>query len=219
MSWSEDLSCDSRLYYSMDFKQKIMELAASFFIVAQRFVLLIFTPYKTMRKISAEKDYSQIAIILFFVLIYFQVANKAKQLFFPSILPPTFFLINFTITVVFFYIISRIFNSTVNIRSFVFTLSYSLFPTLIWFTTNSLLYRLLPPPRTPSMPGKAFSLFFISFSISLFIWKLILVYLGIRFSSKLNFYKIIYTIILYLCLFIPYSLLLYHFQIFRIPFI
>jgi hypothetical protein len=32
--------------------------------------------------------------------------------------------------------------------SFIFTLSYSLFPTLIWFTTNSILYRFLPPPRT-----------------------------------------------------------------------
>lgn len=203
----------------MDFKQRGVELFASFFIVAQRFVLLIFTPYKTMRKISLEKDYSQIVIILFFVLVYFQVANKAKQLFFPSLLPPTFFLIHFSITIIFFYTISHLFNSSSQLQSFIFTLSYSLFPTLIWFTTNSLLYRLLPPPRTASLLGKAFSLFFISFSVSLLFWKLLLVYLAIRFSSKLNFFNIIYALILYLCLFIPYSLLLYNFQIFRVPFI
>lgn len=203
----------------MDFKQRTVELAASFLIVAQRFVLLILTPYKTMRRISSEKDYTQIFIIFFFVFAYFQLANKAKQLFFPAILPPTLFLIHFSITIIFLYTVSQIINSSANLRSFVFTLSYSLFPTLIWFTTNSLLYRLLPPPRTISLLGKAFSVAFISFSISLLVWKLILFYLAIRFSSKLNFYNIIYTIILYLCLLIPYSLLLYHFQIFRIPFI
>lgn len=211
MSFWEDWSCDLRLYYSMDFKQRIVELSASFLIVASRFVFLIFTPYKTMRKISTEKDYSQILIILFFVLVYFQVANKAKQ--------PVFFLIHFSLTIIFFYTISHIIKSSTHFRSFVFTLSYSLFPTLIWFTTNSLLYRLLPPPRTTSILGKGFSIFFISFSVSLLVWKLILVYLAIRFSSQMNFFNIVYTILLYLCVFIPYFLLLYNFQIFRIPFI
>src|SRR3989344_7941488 len=127
----------------MDFKQQGMEMVASFFIVAQRFVLLIFTPYKTMRKISSEKDYSQIIIIFFFVFLYFQVANKSKQLFFPSILPPIFFLIHFSVTILFFYSVSHIFNTSARLRAYLFTLSYSLFPPLIWFTTNSLLYRLL----------------------------------------------------------------------------
>ncbi len=203
----------------MDFKQLGIELAASFFIVAQRFVLLIFTPYKTMRKISQEKDYSQIYVILFFVFIYFQLASRAKQLFFPSILPPLFFLLHFSVTILFLYTISHVFNSSARLQSFLFTLSYGLFPTLIWFTTNSLLYRLIPPPRTISLLGKAFSVAFISFSVSLLVWKLILFYLAIRFSSKMKFFNIIYTIILYLCLFIPYSLLLYHFGLFRIPFI
>ncbi len=203
----------------MDFKQHGMELAASFLIVIQRFLLLIFTPYKTMRKISSEKDHSQIFIILFFVFIYFQLASKAKQLFLPSLLPPVFFLFHFSITILFLYSISRFISKSTKLDSFIFTLSYSLFPTLIWFTTNSVLYRFLPPPRTISILGKAFSVLFLSFSISLLVWKLILVYLAIRFSSKLNFYNIVYIILLYLCIFIPYSLLLYHLKIFRIPFI
>lgn len=196
-----------------------MELAASFFIVIQRFLLLLFTPYKTMRKISAEKDTSQIFIIFFFVFIYFQLAGKAKQLFLPSLLPPAFFLFHFSITIIVLYSISHFISKSAKLQSFLFTVSYSLLPTLIWFTTNSLLYRFLPPPRTISLLGKAFSVLFISFSISLLVWKLILVYLAIRFSSKLNFYHIIYIILLYLCIFIPYSLLLYQFKIFRVPFI
>lgn len=203
----------------MDFKQKILEFLASFIIILQRFIHLIFAPYRTMRKISFEKDYMQLIIIFFFVFLYFQVASKAKQLFLPSILPPFVFIIHFYLTILFFYFISRIYNSTVKIREFIFTLSYTLLPTLLWFTTNSLLYWFLPPPRTISILGKAFSIFFISYSVSLLCWKLILFYLAIRFSSKLGFFKILYMIILYLCLFIPYSLLLYHWKIFRIPFI
>ncbi len=203
----------------MDFKQYAIELTASFLFVVQRFILLIFSPYRTMRKISQERDYGQILILLFFALLYFQVASKAKQLFLPSILPPLIFLVHFSLTIFFFYGMSSLYNSSVKLRDFLFTLSFTLFPTLIWFTTNSLLYFFLPPPRTLSILGKAFSIFFISFSVSLLCWKLILFYLAIRFSSKLHFFNILYLIILYLCLFIPYSLILYHFRIFRVPFI
>lgn len=203
----------------MDFKQKISELLASSIIVLQRFVLLIFTPYKTMRKISQEKDYTQLIIIIFFVFLYFQIANKAKQLFLPSIMPPLVFAIHFYLTILFFYGVSKLYNSTVKIREFIFTLTYTLLPTLIWFTSNSILYRFLPPPRSISLLGKTFSIFFISYSVSLLCWKLILFYLAIRFASKLNFFKILYMIILYVCIFIPYSLFLYNVGIFRIPFI
>lgn len=172
-----------------------------------------------MRKISQEKDYTQLIIIIFFVFLYFQIANKAKQLFLPSIMPPLVFTIHFYLTILFFYGVSKLYNSTVKIREFIFTLTYTLLPTLIWFTSNSILYRFLPPPRSISLLGKTFSIFFISYSVSLLCWKLILFYLAIRFASKLNFFKILYMIILYVCIFIPYSLFLYNVGIFRIPFI
>lgn len=172
-----------------------------------------------MRKISQEKDYTQLIIIMFFVFLYFQIANKAKQLFLPSIMPPLVFAIHFYLTILFFYGVSKLYNSIVKIREFIFTLTYTLLPTLIWFTSNSILYRFLPPPRSISLLGKTFSIFFISYSVSLLCWKLILFYLAIRFASKLNFFKILYMIILYLCIFIPYSVFLYNVGIFRIPFI
>jgi hypothetical protein len=55
--------------------------------------------------------------------------------------------------------------------------------------------------------------------LSLLIWKLILEYLAIRFSSKQNFFGILTMIIYYLIWFIPYSIFLYQFKFFRIPFI
>jgi hypothetical protein len=126
------------------------------------------------------------------------------------------FLINFFLTTCFFYLLTK---KKAAFSSFIFTFSYSLFPTLIWFLSTSLLYVFLPPPRTFSLLGRTFSIFFIAYSLSLLIWKLILEYLAIRFSSKQNFLRIFYMIVLYLIWFLPYSVFLYYFSFFRIPFI
>ncbi len=198
---------------------KIVDLIASLILVIRNFFLLIFYPYKTMRKISLEKDYWQIVIIFFLVFLYFKFIYYLRQNPYPAAFVFLVFLFNFFLTILFFHLFSLRINKDIKLSSFIFTFAYSLFPTLIWFITNSFLYLLLPPPRTSSILGKSFSVFFIAFSISLLIWKLILVYLSIRFSSKLNFYRIIYLIILYICFFLPYSALLYYFKIFRVPFI
>lgn len=203
----------------MDFKNLFIESLASFLIVFRRFIFLITTPYKTLRRISFEKDYGQIFIILFFVFIYFQLAAYLKKSVVPSTYVFLIFLDYFLLTNLFFYFFARLLNKNINLSSFLFTFTYSLLPTLIWFIINSVFYFFLPPPRSITITGKIFSILFIAFSISLFIWKMILVYLSLRFSTKLGFYKIIYFLLLYLCIFIPYSMLLYQFKIFRIPFI
>lgn len=203
----------------MDFKDIIADLLSSFLIVFRRSLLLIISPYKTLRKISLDNDYTQIVIILGFVLGYFLWAGKLREFVVSPLIIFLFFLFNFVFTVCFFYYVSRLLTKNIKMISLVFTLSYSLLPTLVWFTINSLFYFLIPPPRTISILGKSFSIIFVAFSISLLIWKVILFYLAIRFSTKFNFFRTIYLIILYLCIFIPYSLLLYNFKIFRIPFI
>jgi len=202
----------------MDFKAIIADFTSSFIIVAQRFLLLIFFPYQTMRKISRENDYNQVAIIFIIVGLYFYISGSIRTIISPFIAFLSFML-NFLFTVVFFYLFSLLFQKKISIQNFIFTFSYGIFPTLFWFIANSFFYFLIPPPRKFSIPGKFFSVFFISFSISLLVWRFILFYLSIRFSSRLNFPKIFYMIILYLCIFLPYSLILYHFKIFRIPFI
>ncbi len=172
-----------------------------------------------MRKISFEKDYYQLLIISGLVFLYFKFIYFLRDKPYPATLIFLIFLFNFFLTVFFFYFLSKVFEKRLNWKSFVFTLSYSLLPTLIWFLSTSFLYIVLPPPRTFSLLGKSFSIFFIAYSLSLLIWKLILVYLALRFSSKQNFFRIFYMMVLYLIWFLPYSVLLYYFHFFRVPFI
>jgi len=206
----------------MDFKKILVNFLASFFVLLKRFILLIISPYKTMRKISYEKDYYQPIIIISLVFIYFKFIYYLRDKIYPATLIYFLFIINVLLTVIFFYLLSKLFSNNkkeITFSSFVFTFSYSLFPTIIWFLSTSILFIFLPPPRTFSILGKGFSIFFVAYSMSLLIWKLIIGYLAIRFSSKQNFFKIIYMIILYLIWFIPYSIFLYQFKLFRIPFI
>ena len=203
----------------MDFKYSISNIFASVLIVCRNFIFLILAPYKTMRTISQEKDTAQLVMIFLLVLWYFLLGYRSKPLNYPAIVSYGLFVCNFIGTVWFFYILTRLLFKAGNWRSLVFTLSYTLLPTLIWFGTNSVLYILLPPPRTLSFLGRAFSIFFVSFSLSLLVWKTILVYLALRFSTGQSFVKIMYLLSLYVCIFLPYTILLYYLKLFRVPFI
>lgn len=175
-----------------------------------------------MRKINEEEDRYQPAIIIGIIFIYFKFIYYLRDKIYPATFVFLIFILNFFLTVCFYYLLSKIFNKNkkeIKLSSFIFTYIYSLMPTLIWFLSTSILYIFLPPPRTFSLMGKGFSILFIAYSMSLLVWKFILVYLSLRFSSKLNFYKIIFMMILFLIWFIPYSVLLYQFRLFRIPFI
>lgn len=175
-----------------------------------------------MRKISLEKDYYQPALIIGIIFLYFKFVYYLRDKVYPATLIYLLFIADFLLTISFFYFLSKIFiknKKEVTFRGFFFTFSYSLLPTLIWFLTTSILYIFITPPRSFSILGKGFSIFFITYSISILIWKLILMYLAIRFSSKQNFFRIIYMMIFYLMWFTPYSILLYYFRLFRVPFI
>ncbi|VVA44057.1 conserved membrane hypothetical protein [Candidatus Roizmanbacteria bacterium] len=206
----------------MDFKKILVNILSSFLIVINRFIGLIFNPYKTMRHISEEKDIYQPTLIITVIFIYFKFIYYLRDKIYPATFVYILFIINFLLTVAFFYLLSKLFTKNkkeIKLSSFIFTFVYSLFPTLIWFLSTSILYIFLPPPRTFSLMGKGFSIFFIAYSLSLLIWKLILVYLAVRFSLKQNFFRIIFMLIFYLIWFIPYSIFLYQFKLFRIPFI
>lgn len=206
----------------MDFKKILVNCLSSFLIVINRFIGLIFNPYKTMRKISVEKDYYQPVFIIGIIFIYFKFIYYLRDKIYPATLIYFLFIINVLLTVIFFYLLSKLFSKNkkkIFFSSFIFTFSYSLLPTIIWFLSTSILFIFLPPPRTFSILGKGFSIFFVAYSLSLLIWKLILGYLAIRFSSKQNFFKILTMVIYYLIWFIPYSVFLYQLKLFRIPFI
>ncbi|MGB9707142.1 MAG: hypothetical protein ACPL1D_00070 [Microgenomates group bacterium] len=206
----------------VNFKKSFIDLITSLIFVFKNFFGLIFFPYKTLRRLSFEKDYYQSFFIFFLIFCYFKFVYFLKDKPYPATFNFLVFFANFFLTLLFFYYLSLILNKKrkdISFLSLFFTFSYSLFPTLIWFGSVSFLYIILPPPRTTSTLGIFFSIFFLAYSFSLLAWKLILVFLSLRFSLKLNFYQIIYLLILYLLWFLPYSIILYRFKIFKIPFI
>lgn len=161
---------------------------ASLLIVLNRFSGLILTPYQTMRKISVDRDFGQLGIILFTVFLYFFATTPFRYFI---------FLLNFVLTVAFFYVMGRLSRKDIRLDSALLLFGYTLLPTIIWFTVNSFLYWILPPPRTLSILGKSFSILYIAFSISLLAWKIILLYLAARFTIRQGFYRVMYTIVLY----------------------
>jgi hypothetical protein len=199
--------------------RKIADFLSSLIIVFWYFIRLIFYPYKTMRKILKEKDIVQVFFIFFLVFLYLKFAYFLKDNPYPASFLFLIFLLGFFMMVFFFYFLSKFFKKEAKFLSFLFGFSYSLLPTLIWFGTNSLLFLLLPPPRTISILGQSFSIFYLAFSISLLAWKLILVYLTIRFATGFSFWRIVYLLLLYLLIFIPYTLLLNLLKLFRVPLI
>lgn len=207
----------------------VKEIFVSLVLVWRNLFRLIFYPYATMRKINQEKDWLQVGIIFFLVYLYFIFASAIRNktinplvISHSSLLSFILFLLTFSLVVIFFNFLGWLMiktKSSSTIVPLIFSFSYSLLPTLIWFFSTSLFYLFLPPPRTFSILGKLFSLFFVTFSIVLLFWKTILFYLSLRFSLKLEFYQILYAVILFLIWFLPYSVLMYQLKIFRIPFI
>lgn len=188
----------------------LSSLIASLIIVLRRSIQLVFTPYKTMRRISIEKDYLQLFWIGFFIVLYFLIIGFAKILT---------FLVLFLGTVAAMYAVGRGWKKVVNISNILFSFGYGLLPTTIWFYLSLALFYLLPPPRTASLQGKIFSVLYVSFSLSLLLWKLILTYLAIRFSLKLGFYSTMFTLILYIVCIFALSYFGFTLGLSRVPFI
>lgn len=202
------------------------KLFVSLLLVIRYSFGLIVYPYKTMRRVVEEKYYYQVGIIFGMVYGYFLVATAVrKRTFEPLILTSSaflsflFFIGTFFLVVSFFYTLARIFKKKVAISSLIFSFAYSLLPTFFWFLITSLLYYFIPPPRTLSVLGQSFSIFFTIFSLSLFLWRIILYYLSLRFSLKISFYTIILFTLIFSSWFLPYSYFMYQLKIFRIPFI
>ena len=187
----------------------------SFILFLRHSLGLIFTPYATMRKISIETKRSEPLWIVVFTTLYFFITNTvhfwliglggAVGLYFSSI--------------IFFSLLPAAGTYTERLKRIMITWSYTLLPTLIWFYSTLLFYFLIPPPRTTSFLGQSFSIFYIAFSGSLLVWKLILVYLSIRFSLRVHLYRVIYYLLLYIAVSIPLWILLYQSGVSRIPFV
>ena len=172
-----------------------------------------------MRAISRERDILQIVILLMIGSIYVQYFGGARANGVSGVASAGLFLLGYCVTVFFMYVLAFLIGAPRGVEPYMFTFAYTYVPTFVWFGTSSLLYRLLPPPRLLSFPGIAFSIFFVGFSLSLLIWKMILFYLALRFSTGFHATKIAYIFLLYICAFTPFVIGSYIMGVFRVPFL
>lgn len=204
----------------MVFESFVSGVIASVYLLLRRIILLAVFPYKTMRRISEENDLWQIILIFITIAIYFLLANRFREYDYEPFVLLLMTLFHYLATVIFFYLFTQLMGDfNTKLQPFLFTFAYALIPTLVWFSINSWLFALLPPPHTVSIIGKVFSIGYIAFSSAILMWKVILMYLAIRFSTKLRFFQILYIVILYLVAVVPYSIFLYSLRFFRIPFL
>ena len=174
-----------------------------------------------MRAISQDTDIIQTMIILSGIVIYFFAANRFRSYEYHPALLSFITILHIMGTMLFFALFTSLSTKQTHthMRPFMMLFSYALIPTLMWFIINSWLFVLLPPPRTLSMLGKGFSILYMSFSVALLAWKMILMYLAIRYATGFQFFRIVYSLFIYLAIIIPYWLLLYSFGLFRVPFL
>lgn len=194
------------------------EVLASGIIFLRRSLFLILYPYRTMRHIAEETDWTQIFIIFGIIGLYYSFLSWVKPAD-HSIVQLCLVLFNYTATVLYVAFFGKSLSDETELRKLLFVFAYALIPTIIWFYMNTFLYVVIPPPRNLTILGKSFSIVFITISISLLAWKLILWYLAVRFATKLKFYDILYISVLYIAIVVPYSFYMYHLGFFRIPFL
>lgn len=202
-------------------------LLKDFIFFARNFWGTINSPYITYRKFVSEKEgFGQSLFIFILVIVYFLFASLVRSRFGSPFLLTLelnkllfFSLISFIVFSFLIYKIGMLFGGVGSFENVAVSWAYSLIPTLTWFFVTSLSFLILPPPRNMTVPGKLFSLLYIAFSIAVLFWKFILYYLTLRFSLKLDLFKIIAASFILAPFIAVYGIFMYRFGIFRIPFI
>lgn len=199
-----------------------------FFLFLRNSFGIFSNPYVTFRGISlSESSKNQIVFIHALVFIYFFLSSIVKTgLRNPYLLTLKFNSLYFSSYFGFIMMLFLFFTAykLVSRENFPFnrllTLwSYTLWPTLFWFFFTSLMYLILPPPRTFTYPGKVYSLVYLAFSLTILFWKLILYYLTLRFGLRFDLYKIILSSLIILPAVFAFSVFMYRLSIFKIPFL
>lgn len=204
--------------------ETVLIIAFSAFV--KNVIGLVTRPYETCRRIADHGEAAELLYVAILLTIYFAFASLVKvSAFRPFLLTRQFIVLaaatgtTYMFAVSLFWIAGKLVGAHGKFRSFAVSWGYSLLATLTWFWATSLLYVILPPPRTTSTAGVAFSILFLVFSSTLLFWKATIAYLTLRFGLRLDLGKI-----LLVCLFtFPflglYSVGMYRLGIFRIPFI
>lgn len=184
-------------------------------------------PYITYRRLSQDKKAVSQSVFIFCLTISYFLFVSVIRLGVRSPLLLTVKLnmlltsaaVGLVGTSTLLFILSHIVGSKGTFRPLFTLWSFTLIPTILWFFTTSILYLILPPPRTMSFAGKLYSVVFITFSLSLFLWKIILYYLTLRFAMKLDLGRIVIVSLVFAPMVVGYAVIMYRLGIFRVPFI
>jgi len=187
---------------------------------------IIIRPYETYRRIADRSTLWEFPYLAMLLAVYFSFASLVKAPEFrPYLLTKQFAVLSGSVGVSFILVVATLwlFGSLVGgagkPERLMIAWAYTLVPTTAWFLATSFLYVLLPPPRTDSLNSTLFSVLYLVFTITLFLWKFILYYLTLRFSLRLDLSRIVVVTLLAAPLFTLYSIVMYRFGIFRIPFL
>lgn len=187
---------------------------------------IVTRPYETYRRIVDHGSLWELLYIGALLTLYLAIASLVKTAAFrPFLLTKQFVVLatttgmSYLILVGVLWVAASFVGRRGTLVRFALAWAYTLIPTLLWFLSTSLLYIVLPPPRTTSFPGVLFSLVFLVFSATLFFWKFMLAYLALRFGMKLDLAKILIVSGICLPLVGLYSVVMYRMGIFKVPFL
>jgi len=187
---------------------------------------LVTRPYETCRKIADHGGFGGLLFVAVLLGVYFAFASFVKVAAFrPFLLSRQFIVLScatgatYLFAVALFWMAGKLVGAQGKLRGLAVCWGYSLLATLTWFVATSILYVILPPPRTTSAAGVAFSILFLIFSVTLFFWKATIAYLTLRFGLRLNLGKILIVLVITLPVLVMYSIGMYRLGIFKIPFI
>ena len=201
-------------------------LIVGFWAFTRAVVGLVTRPYETVRNITDHGTLFELVYVAVCMAAYFVLASLVRVAEFrPFLLTREFAvlaaatLVTYIITVSLFWSAGKLVGAQGKLKGFALAWGYSLIPTVLWFLATSILYVVLPPPRTTSAQGVLFSIVFLVFSATLFFWKATIAYLALRFGLRLGLGKILVVLAISLPILALYSVGMYRLGIFRIPFI
>jgi hypothetical protein len=207
----------------MNVKDALVVGCVTFF---QNMIGIVTRPYETSRRIANTARITELPVLAVVLMTYFAVSSLVKTAAFrPYLLTKQFVVLCSGAGLLYLVAVFALWKASVivggkgGLRRIAVSWAYTLIPTVVWFLITSLLFVILPPPRTSSIQGIVFSILYLVFSITLLFWKIILAYLAIRFSMKLDLIRILGASVIASPFIVAVSICLYRFGIFRVPFL
>ena len=171
---------------------------------------LVVRPYETYRRIVDRGSVWELVYIAILAMAYFSLASLVKV---------AAAMATYALVVAAVWVVGQRIGGRGRLGGIALGWGYTILPTILWFLTSSLFYVVLPPPRTTSVAGIAFSALFLIFSATLFFWKLTLGYLTLRFGLKLDLARIVVVVAIVGPIVTVWSYGMYRLGIFRVPFL